>query len=251
MRKRFRRVALAITAVAAVAIAGGVTYAVAEIGGGGVINGCYKSQNGQLRVIDPATDSCHPSETPISWGQTGPQGPPGPAGPPGPQGPAGPQGVPGPQGPAGPQGAIGPQGPPGPLVNTLPAGATLRGMYGWADRISPGYKPVVPLSYAFPLPASPTINVIGIGGGPTVACPGTAANPQAAPGNLCVYQTRNDGNQAFLVLNEVQGGRFGAVLYFPAAPGADYEYEGTWAVTAPLGAAAAGRSFTQRLRRTN
>jgi hypothetical protein len=77
MRRRFSRVALAVSAVAIVAIAGGVTYAVAEIGGGGVINGCYKSQNGQLRVIDPATDSCHPSETAISWSQTGPQGPKG------------------------------------------------------------------------------------------------------------------------------------------------------------------------------
>ena len=114
MRRRFRRVALAVSAVAAVAVAGGVTYAVADIGAGGVINGCYKSQNGQLRLIDPATDSCHPSETSISWGQTGTQGPPGPQGPTGPQGPAGPQGVPGPQGPAGPQGATGPAGPQGP-----------------------------------------------------------------------------------------------------------------------------------------
>jgi hypothetical protein len=80
MHKRMRRVALAFTAAAVVAIAGGVTYAVADIGGGGVINGCYKSQNGQLRLIDPATDSCHPSETAISWGQTGTQGPPGPKG---------------------------------------------------------------------------------------------------------------------------------------------------------------------------
>ena len=86
MRRRFRRVALAATAAVIVAIAGGVTYAVADIGSGGVINGCYKSQNGQLRLIDPATDSCHPSETAISWSQTGPQGPPGP---PGPQGPPG------------------------------------------------------------------------------------------------------------------------------------------------------------------
>jgi hypothetical protein len=134
MHTRIRRVALAVTAGAIVAIAGGVTYAVADIGGGGVINGCYKSQNGQLRLIDPATDHCLPSETAISWSQTGPQGPqgdkgdPGPAGPqgpagpagpkgdkgdPGPQGPAGPQGIPGPQGPAGPQGATGPQGPAG------------------------------------------------------------------------------------------------------------------------------------------
>ena len=77
MHTRIRRVALAVTAVAIVAIAGGVTYAVADIGGGGVIDGCYKTQNGQLRLIDPATDSCHPSETAISWSQTGPQGPKG------------------------------------------------------------------------------------------------------------------------------------------------------------------------------
>src|SRR5512132_1576641 len=86
MRRRFRRVALAVIAVAVVAIAGGVTYAVAEIGSGGVINGCYKSQNGQLRLIDPASDNCLPSETAISWGQTGTQGPPGPPGPKGDKG---------------------------------------------------------------------------------------------------------------------------------------------------------------------
>jgi hypothetical protein len=92
MRRRIRRVALAVTAVAVVAIAGGVTYAVADIGSGGVINGCYKSQNGQLRLIDPATDSCLPSETAISWGQSGTQGPPGP---PGPKGDKGDKGDPG------------------------------------------------------------------------------------------------------------------------------------------------------------
>ena len=119
MRRRFSRATLAITAVAIVAIAGGVSYAVADIGGGGVINGCYKSQNGQLRLIDPANDHCLPSETAISWGQTGTQGPPGPTGPAGPTGPQGPKGDTGPAGPTGPQGpkgdtgATGPQGPPG------------------------------------------------------------------------------------------------------------------------------------------
>jgi Collagen triple helix repeat (20 copies) len=128
MRMRFSRIALAITAVATVAIAGGVTYAVADIGDGGVINGCYKTQNGQLRLIDPATDSCHPSETAISWSQTGPQGPkgdpgpPGPAGPQGPAGPTGPVGPAGPAGPTGPQGPAGPQGIPGPQGQTGPTG---------------------------------------------------------------------------------------------------------------------------------
>jgi Collagen triple helix repeat (20 copies) len=117
MPRRFRRVALAVTAVVVVAIAGSVTYALAGIGSGGVINGCYKSQNGQLRLIDPATDSCHPSETAISWSQTGPQGPKGDKGDPGPQGPPGPQGAKGDKGDKGdpgPQGATGPTGPQGP-----------------------------------------------------------------------------------------------------------------------------------------
>lgn len=117
MHRRFRRVALAITAVAVVAISGGVTYAVAEIGSGGVINGCYKSANGQLRVIAPATDRCDPSETSISWGQTGPQGPkgdPGPPGPAGPHGPAGPAGPAGAKGDTGAAGRVGPAGPAGP-----------------------------------------------------------------------------------------------------------------------------------------
>jgi hypothetical protein len=107
MRRRLTRIALAIAAVVAVAIAGGVTYAVAQVGSGGVFHGCYTSANGQLRLIDPASDRCLPSETPISWSQTGPQGPegdPGPPGPAGPQGPAGPHGSPGPHGPAGPAG---------------------------------------------------------------------------------------------------------------------------------------------------
>jgi hypothetical protein len=113
MRGRFSRLALAVTAVAVVAIAGAVTYAVANVGGGGVINGCYKSQNGQLRLIDPATDTCLPSETPMSWSQTGTQGLPGPQGPAGPPGPAGAQGPAGPAGAAGPAGPKGDKGDPG------------------------------------------------------------------------------------------------------------------------------------------
>jgi Collagen triple helix repeat (20 copies) len=114
MHRRFRRGALAVAAVALVAIAGAVTYAVADVGGGGVINGCYKSQNGQLRVIDPATGRCLPSEKSISWSQTGPQGPPGPRGPTGPKGATGATGPKGATGLTGAKGATGPTGPAGP-----------------------------------------------------------------------------------------------------------------------------------------
>jgi len=76
--------------VVACAAAAGITYAQVT---GGVINGCYKSQNGQLRV----SDTCLPSETAISWNQIGPQGI---------QGPQGAQGEPGPAGPIGPSDAF-------------------------------------------------------------------------------------------------------------------------------------------------
>jgi hypothetical protein len=65
----------------------------------GVIHGCRKA-NGQTRVIDSATETCSPSETPLQWNQTGPQGPIGPQGPTGPTGPTGPQGPAGPVLPA-------------------------------------------------------------------------------------------------------------------------------------------------------
>jgi hypothetical protein len=48
----------------------------------GVIDGCYDSGNGKLRVIDTAAgEVCRSSETALSWNQTGQQGPAGLRGP--------------------------------------------------------------------------------------------------------------------------------------------------------------------------
>lgn len=54
-----------------------------------VIHGCYKKNNGQLRVVGNPSE-CNPSEIPISWSIVGPQGPQGEEGPEGPQGEPGP-----------------------------------------------------------------------------------------------------------------------------------------------------------------
>ena len=43
----------------------------------GTINACYMKATGIVRIIDPDTQQCHRWETPISWNQTGPQGPAG------------------------------------------------------------------------------------------------------------------------------------------------------------------------------
>jgi len=96
-------VASAIAAAAAVAT---ITNA-----SGGTIAGCYKTENGQLRITDGA---CNPSETPISWNQTGLQGPTGARGPSGATGAQGPSGQDGAQGPTGATGATGAQGTTGP-----------------------------------------------------------------------------------------------------------------------------------------
>ena len=74
MRSRDLVAALAGAAVVLV-LAGGVAWA-AIPDASGVIHGCFKSNNGQLRVAESAA-ACNPSETPIDWNQQGAQGPPG------------------------------------------------------------------------------------------------------------------------------------------------------------------------------
>jgi hypothetical protein len=75
------------------------------VGPDGKINGCYLTNAGLLRVVDPGT-ACRDGETAIAWSATGSgaQGPPGPAGPAGPRGVVGPKGAQGNPGPAGPAG---------------------------------------------------------------------------------------------------------------------------------------------------
>ncbi|HXH96419.1 MAG TPA: hypothetical protein VNH40_04340 [Gaiellaceae bacterium] len=73
-------------------LAFGVTLAVASIpDAGGVIHACYKTSQGQTRIVESAAD-CNPAETAIEWNHAGTQGPQGPQGP---EGPAGADGTPG------------------------------------------------------------------------------------------------------------------------------------------------------------
>ncbi len=67
-----RRKLLVGVAVASV-IAATAGIALAVPGDGGAIQGCYQKNNGQLRVVDAATD-CRSSESSLSWSQTGPAG---------------------------------------------------------------------------------------------------------------------------------------------------------------------------------
>jgi hypothetical protein len=85
----------ALGAIVGALTVGGIAWA--DIPDSGVIHGCYHKVNGQLRVIDiDEGQACNPSESALSWNQTGPTGPRGMTGP------TGAKGATGPTGPAGP-----------------------------------------------------------------------------------------------------------------------------------------------------
>ncbi len=74
-----------LVAVAVMLVAGGIAYASIP-GPDGVIHGCYNTNKGDLRVIDPSSSkkslsSCGQDETTLNWNQTGPTGARGPTGP--------------------------------------------------------------------------------------------------------------------------------------------------------------------------
>jgi hypothetical protein len=129
------------------------------------------------------------------------------------------------------KGADGEDGEPWTAGGTLPPGETEAG--AWATS-SPGFYPI---SFGIPLAAPLDENHVHKSEDPGFAtnCPGTLADPEAAPGHLCVYARLVEAGQTtpFLIFDpstEVEDGA--------AATGAGLlmvgEGFGTWAVTAPL-----------------
>jgi hypothetical protein len=163
-----------------------------------------------------------------------PAGPQGPTGDVGREGQECREGVEGPRGTQGEPGRQGEQGEPGPLITVLPHAKTESGIYAYSGgKASEAISPTDAISYQFPLASGPIDNVIKVSGVATAACPGNATSPQAEPGNLCVYESENVGGTELTALNQVAGGRFGAVLSSSVAEKTAYHFAGTWAVTAP------------------
>jgi hypothetical protein len=74
------RIFVIAAAAALLALVVGVATAAIPDSNDGEIHGCYKKNNGQLRVIDAqAGDTCGPSEVALAWNQVGPTGPTGPS----------------------------------------------------------------------------------------------------------------------------------------------------------------------------
>jgi pilus assembly protein FimV len=209
-----------------------------------------------------------------SKAKKGPRGPRGPKGDPGPVGPQGPAGA---KGDAGAPGANGSPGAAGQSVagtpiaaggacgagvtgvkytlgetstnvcngkagtngqtgftETLPSGKTLTGTWSiYATGETAGWAA---LSFDIPLASAPSELVYNE---PETAglCPGTAADPQAAAGKVCVYETSNSseisGAPAMVFVEDAPFApelfKSGALFFMTSG----YWARGTWAVTAP------------------
>jgi hypothetical protein len=144
-------------------------------------------------------------------------------------------------GPRGPVGATGAVGPAGPQTSTLASGQTLRGTYNLdIEAAAPGDGVGGDISFGLNLPQRPRVEIVPKNGPATSNCPGSAANPQASKGFLCVYkltETTNTDGIAVCDLGceseESAADTWGAELFlFANAKGRVFS-DGTWAVTAP------------------
>jgi hypothetical protein len=125
---------------------------------------------------------------------------------------------------------------------TLESGQTLKGTYSSVIVATGAGIPFgSALTYQSPLetaPSAPAVNFIPLAGAPTVSCPGTAANPQALAGNLCVYEALQ-ANRTFNCMVSAgtqacnSSDTFGAGLVFTSNGFGVAASAGTWAVTAP------------------
>ncbi|HVT00300.1 MAG TPA: hypothetical protein VHE08_07280 [Solirubrobacterales bacterium] len=157
-------------------------------------------------------------------GANGAKGDTGARGATGPQGPAGPQG---PQGVQGPQGPTGATGSPWTAGGVLPSGKTETGTYAMGLNTAPVTYGAI--SFPIPLAEIPSSEVIPMPpvGEPTAStenCPGTASDPSAEPGFLCVYVVEGE------VPPEV--GLFSATGASLFHIGAGFVSRGSFAVTA-------------------
>jgi hypothetical protein len=143
--------------------------------------------------------------------------------------PAGPQGI------KGDKGDKGDQGPPGPFPSgPLPRGTTIKGVYDIDFVATTTFQySAQPLSYGFEMASPLAATVVASGTTPPAQCAGgSAASPQAAPGNICLF-SENKANEYNFGAYTPPSSKYGAGLELEAqTTGRAYDY-GTWAATAP------------------
>ncbi len=209
-----------------VAAAGG---ALAATSGGTTITVCVKQHGNTLY----RAKRCKGGDKQLRWNTHGL---------PGPQGRTGPQGPTGSPGQTGPHGPKGDTGPAGPFPDgNLPSGNTVRGNFFMSgDAVSSDAEAVGSLSFIYTLAAAPTPHFITAGSASPPGCPGTADDPQAAPGQLCVYERAAIGPVGArgicglgIAGSTCPGSnRWGAGAYELSTGPGRFQSVGSWAVTA-------------------
>jgi hypothetical protein len=125
----------------------------------------------------------------------------------------------------------------------LRSGATETGSYGFNfTAATAGDADAEGITFPFPLASAPNVEWSSAGALDS-NCSGSAANPTAAPGFLCVYAISDSNVGGFTCVTKSDtawacgaANVDGAVLFMSAAaPGRAYSV-GRWAVTAPTGA---------------
>jgi hypothetical protein len=91
-------------------------------------------------------------------------------------------------------------------------------------------------SFAFPLASAPAVHFVGIGSSRPAQCPGTATNPQATPGNLCLYAAAGDVSPTAVSISnpEANLAPSASARGFTASETDTPSFStGSWAVTGP------------------
>ena len=125
----------------------------------------------------------------------------------------------------------------------LPKQAVIRGQYAAIGAATAANQRVGDnVTFGVTLSAAPTVNYLNAGAAPTAACPGTAAAPNAAPGNLCLYEVANTNAGARAIVNagtNVAGASvYGAIVHVTSVAAGETAIYGSWAVR-PLAIVAA------------
>lgn len=119
----------------------------------------------------------------------------------------------------------------------VPPGVTVIGRWGFNVHVPEGVDVSdsdwgTNISFPAPMPAAPEVRYLLFGDDPTDECPGTMAQPAAAPGFLCIYELQSYNairDQAFPTTE------FGTTqLFVPEQGGDDMDANGSWAATAHL-----------------
>jgi hypothetical protein len=88
------------------------------------------------------------------------------------------------------------------------------------------------ISFGLELASAPIVHVIPVGGPNPSGCSGSASDPGAASGNLCIFEGFNTvGEVNLLSSHETEATRFGAIVHATSTGAGQLLAWGTWAVT--------------------